>query len=150
MTGLLVSQHDFNLKQVLSTELTSYPPSMSNADGQMRVASGKSTLKNSLQAEVSERSTTIPTPIVMDVSALLWTIDWPLNRTVETFISGFKIWLTRQLVGADIHLCFDRYRDHSTKSTTRCARAATTRVHQLQLSTPLPARDAVLRETRNS
>ena len=85
----------------------------------------------------------------MDVSALLWTIDWPINGTVDTFISGFKIWLTRQLVGADIHLCFDRYRDYSTKSTTSSAGAATTRIHQLQLRTPLPARDAVLRDSAN-
>ena len=44
--GLLISQRDLDLHQVLSTELTAYPPSMFLADGQMRVATGKSTLKN--------------------------------------------------------------------------------------------------------
>ena len=86
---------------------------------------------------------------MINVSALLWTIDWPINGTFETFISGFKIWLTRQLVGADIYLCFDRYRDYSTKNTTRSARAATNRVHQLELRTPLPARDAILWDSAN-
>ena len=53
--GLLVSQRDLNLQQVLATELTAYPPSMFQADGEMRVATGKSTLKNSLKVEVSQR-----------------------------------------------------------------------------------------------
>ena len=54
-----------------------------------------------------------------------------------------------RLFGADVYLCFDRYRDYSTKSTTRSARAAATHVHQLDLRTPLPARDAVLKNSAN-
>lgn len=69
--GLLVSQRDLDLKRVLATELTAYPPSMFNADGQMRIATGKSTLKKILQVEVSERLTASPTAMVVDVSALL-------------------------------------------------------------------------------
>ena len=61
----------------------------------------------------------------------------------------FKEWLSVRLFGADVYLCFDRYRDYSTKSTTRSARAAATRVHQLDLRTPLPARDAVLKNSAN-
>ena len=71
--GLLVSQHDLDLQQVLATELTAYPPSMFQADGEMQVATGKSTLKNSLKVEVSQRLITSPTAIVIDVSAVLWT-----------------------------------------------------------------------------
>ena len=67
--GLLMSQRDLDLQQVLATELTAYPPSMIQADGEMRVATGKSTLKNSLKVEVSQRLITSPTAIVMDVSA---------------------------------------------------------------------------------
>ena len=149
MIGLLVSQRDLDLQQVLATELTAYPPSMSQADGEMRVATGKSTLKNSLKVEVSQRLIPSPTAIVMDVSAILWTVDWPTRGTVGTFISGFKAWLRVRLSEADVHLCFDRYRDYSTKSTTRSSRAAATRVHQLDLKTPLPARDAVLGNSAN-
>ena len=43
--GLLVSQRDLNFQEVLATELTAYPPSMFHADGQMRIAARKSTLK---------------------------------------------------------------------------------------------------------
>ena len=147
--GLLVSQRDLDLEQVLSTELTAYPPSMFQADGQMRVATGKATLKKNLQVEVSQRLTTSPTAMVIDVSALLWTLEWPSHRTVDTFISIFKVWLNAQLLEADVHLCFDRYFDYSTKSSTRSARANATRVHQLDRKTPLPARDAVLKNSAN-
>ena len=107
MIGLLVSQRDLDLQQVLATELTANPPSMFQADGEMRFATGKSTLKNSLKVEVSQRLNTSPTAIVMDVSAVLWTVDWPTHGTVSTFISGFKAWLRVRLSEADVHLCFD-------------------------------------------
>ena len=115
----------------------------------MRFATGKSTLKNSLKVEVSQRLITSPTAIVMDVSAVLWTVDWPTRGTVGTFISGFKAWLRVRLSEADVHLWFDWYRDYSAKSTNRSSRAAATRVLQLDLKTPLPARDAVLRNSAN-
>ena len=102
--GLLVSQHDLDLQQVLATELTAYPPSMFQADGEMQVASGKSILKNSLKVEVSQRLITSPTAIAMDVSAVLWTVDWPTHGTVGTFISGFKAWIRVRLSGAGVHL----------------------------------------------
>ena len=65
----------------------------------------------------------------MDVSAVIWTVDWPTHGTVGTFISGFKAWFRVRVSEADVHICFDRYRDYSTKSTTRSSRAAATRVH---------------------
>ena len=123
--GLLVGQRDLDLQQVLATELTAYPPSMFQADCEMRVA----TVKSKLKVEVSQRLITSQTAIIMDVSAVLWTVDWPTHGTVGTFISGFKAWLRVRLSEADVHLCFDRYRDYSTKSTTRSSRAAATRVH---------------------
>ena len=107
MIGLLVSQRDLDLQQVLATELTAYPPPMYQADGEMQVATGKSALKNSLKVEVSQRLITSPTAIVMDVSAVFWTVDWPTNGTVGTLISGFKAWLRVRLSEADVHLCFD-------------------------------------------
>ena len=111
MIGLPVSQRDLDLQQVLATELTAFPQSMFQADGDIQVATGKSTLKNSLKVEVSQRLITSPTTIVMDVSAVLWTVDWPTHGTVGTFISGFKAWLRVRLSEDDVHLCFDRYRD---------------------------------------
>jgi len=90
-----------------------------------------------------------PTAIVVDVSAVIWTLEWPAHGTVATFISGFKIWLSLQLSGADVYLCFDRYHDYPTKSSTRSARATNSRVHHLTLTTPLPARDTMLKNYTN-
>ncbi|KAG0729507.1 hypothetical protein GWK47_030173 [Chionoecetes opilio] len=87
--------------------------------------------------------------MVVDVSALLWTLEWPSQGTVDTFISVFKVWVNARLLEADVHLCFDRYFEYSTKSSTRSARANATRVHQLERKTPLPARDAVLKNSAN-
>ena len=137
--ALLVRVRALNFQEVLGTELTAYPPSMFHADGQMRVAAGKSTLKKNIQVEVSQCLNMSPTAIVVDVSAVIWTLEWPAHGTVATFISRFKIWLSLQLSGADVYLCFDRYHDYSTKSSTRSARATNSRVHHLTLTTPLPA-----------
>ena len=120
---------------------------MFDAEGQMRVAT-KSTLNKMFQVEVSQRLIISPTAIVMDVSAV-WTVDWPSHANVETFISGFKVSLSIRLLEADVHLCFDRYRDYSTKSSTRSARVINTFVHQFDLKTPLPARGAVLKNCAN-
>jgi len=85
MIGLLVSQRDLDLQQVTATEMTSYPPSTFHADGQMRVATGKFTLKKHIQVEASHRLTKSPTTINIDMSAVLWTVDWPAHGTVDTF-----------------------------------------------------------------
>ena len=90
--GLLVSQRDLDLQQVLATELAVYPPSMFQADGQMRVVTGKSMLKNNLQVEVSQRLLTCPTAIVVDVSAVLWTVHWPANGTVQRMALCEVVW----------------------------------------------------------
>ena len=149
VSGLLMSDRGLDLHQVLATELTAYPPSMFNSEGQMRIATGKSTLKKILQVEVPQCLITNPTAVVIDVSAVLWTIDWPAHGTIANFISGFKEWLSQQLSKSDVYLCFDRYFDFSTKSSTRAARAVTARVHQLDLKTPIPARAAVLTNSAN-
>ena len=147
--GLLVSQRDLDLQGVFATELTAYPPSMFNPDGTMRIATGKSTLKKNLQVEISQRNTLTPTAIVVDVSALLWTLVWPVQGTVETFITTFKIWLSERLTESDVYLCFDRYHDYSIKSSTRNSRGMTARVYKLTPQTTLPSRDAVLKNYMN-
>ena len=148
--GLLVSQRDLDLQQVLATELAAYLPSMFSSRWPDAGCYWKVHAKEQPPGgSVTALTDTCPTAIVVDVSAVLWTVHWPANGTVDTFISGFKEWLSVRLFGADVYLCFDRYRDYSTKSTIRSARAAATRVHQLDLRTPLPARDAVLKNSAN-
>ncbi|KAG0726524.1 hypothetical protein GWK47_036353 [Chionoecetes opilio] len=147
--GLLVSQRDLDLQGVFATELTAYPPSMFAPDGTMRIATGKATLKKNLQVEISQRNALTPTAIVVDVSALLWTVEWPVQGTVETFITTFKLWLSERLTESDVYLCFDRYHDYSIKSSTRNSRSMTARVYNLTLQTRLPSRDAILKNYKN-
>ena len=145
--GLMVSQRELDLKDVLGCELAAYPPSMFHPDGSMRIATGKACLKNILAVETSVRVWGQPSVIVVDVSAVLWTINWSTKGTVQTFVNEVKIWVANKLNSADVHLVFDRYYDYSTKSSTRVARAgktAASRVHKLSAKTPLPTRDAVL------
>ena len=147
--GLLVSQRDFDFQNVLVTEQAAYPPSMFHADGQIRSAAGKPTLKKSLKVEPLPSVTICPTAIVVDVSAVIWTLQWSVHGTVANFISGFKAWLAFKLSKADMYLCFDRYQEYSIKGSTRSARENSSRVHHLTLTTPLPARDNVLKNYKN-
>ena len=147
--GLLVSQRDMDLQDVFATELTAYPPSMFHPDGTIRIATGKATLKRNLQVEISQRNVLTPISIVVDVSALLWTLVWPVQGTVETFIATFKLWLSDKLTESDVYLCFDRYHDYSIKSSTRNSRGMKARVYKLTLQTPLPTRDAILKNYMN-
>ena len=152
--GLMVSQRELDLNDVIGCELAAYPPSMFHPDGSMRIATGKACLKNNLAVETSARVWGQPSVIVVDVyvSAVLWTINWPTKGTVHTFVNEFKIWVANKLNSADVHLVLDRYYDYSTKSSTRVARAGKTapsRVHKLSAKTPLPTRDAVLKCVAN-
>jgi len=73
--GLLVSQRYLSFQEVLATELTIYPPSIFHADGQMRVAAIKSTLKKNIQVDVSQRHTMSPTAIVYFVVYVFCYLD---------------------------------------------------------------------------
>ena len=65
-------------------------------------------------------------------------------------IPGFEESCSVRLFEADAHWsCFDRYDDYSTKSANRPTKNTATRVHQLDLKTPLPDRDAVLENYAN-
>ena len=75
--GLLASSREINFNYMLAFELAAYPPSMSNADGRMNVATSKSQLKHKLQVTISERNCPISDTMTYDVSALVWVITWP-------------------------------------------------------------------------
>ena len=86
VTGLLVSNRDFDLQKVLSSELAAYPPSMFHPNGSMRPETGKSILKKNFAVEMALRTWGAPAAVILDVSACLWTIDWPTKGSVQTFV----------------------------------------------------------------
>ena len=103
-------------------------------------ATGKASLKKCVGVETSARIWGEPSVIVVDVSAVLWTIHWPSQGTVLTFVESFKTWIANHLSSAEVHLILDRYYDFSTKSSTRAARigkVGNSRVYKLTAKSPL-------------
>ena len=146
--GLLISNRSLDFNVILASELSAYPPSMFDPTGNMRLAKSKSTLKKSLQVEIPTRAIESNVTVI-DGSAVLWTIDWPANGTVQSFIDRVKCYVAAKLKDHDVHLIFDRYYDYSTKSAARKDRSTCSRVHQLNRDFPLPPRDVVLSVTKN-
>ena len=55
--------------------------------GGMRIAAGKSALKNKLQLEMSTRFVPEPDITIIHGCAFLWIFYWPGNRTVKNFLA---------------------------------------------------------------
>ena len=147
--GLIVSQRELDLTDVVSCELAAYPPSMFNPDRSMYIATNKTCLKNSLTVETSVWVWGQPPVIVVDVSAVLWTLLWP-PKVLSKYLSILS-WFGLQTNNSDVHLVLDRYFDYTARSSTRVARASkkiATRVHKLGEKT-LPSRDVILKCVSN-
>ena len=120
--GLLASSRKINFNDVLAFELAAYPPSMFNADGNMIVATSKSTLKHKLQVTISERNCPISDTMLYDSSALLWVSTWPSGK-LRVYVDAFKAFVHQALRRANVILVFDRYFPNSIKTFTRTQRS---------------------------
>ncbi|XP_078661436.1 uncharacterized protein LOC144905583 [Branchiostoma floridae x Branchiostoma belcheri] len=140
----LQQSRDIDIKSVLAHELSPVPTSMFDDEGNMRIATTKSTLKKKLQVTVSQRLVEKPEVEILDGCALLWVIHWPNQGTVADFVNAFTKNVMERVANQDTYLIFDRY--FSIKSGTRAARAGEqgSRRHKLQLHTPLPPQKVVL------
>jgi hypothetical protein len=120
------SSQELNLEQVLSCELAAYPPSMFIPDGMMRIRKSKSIMKNLMHVTISGRiSSTLSLDIlVIDVSVLLWTLNWPQSHLpLKVFIDTFRAHVSNAHRKSDVTLVFDRCYPSSTKASTRLQRA---------------------------
>ena len=86
--GLLASGREIDLKDLFSHELAPVLAAMFNENG-MKICKTKSVLKRNLQVEMSNRKLH-PDATVIDGSALLWTINWPSEGTVNDFVTNVK------------------------------------------------------------
>ena len=86
--GLMASSREVKIDDVLTYELSAYPPSMFNPNGEMKIAKSKSTLKHVLQVTISKRTCLNADVIIYDVSALLWILAWP-NDKLQVYIDSF-------------------------------------------------------------
>ncbi len=122
--GLQASSREVDLESVLSYELAPVATSMFTDAGDLRIATSKSTMKKLLQVEISSRTAANSSSCtVIDGCALLWKPHWPANGKVKDFVESFKKHVSKLLLNGDVYLVFDRYREYSTKSVTRHARA---------------------------
>ena len=146
MIGLQASTRDVDVKRLFTYELSPVPTSMFSETGEMRIAKGKSTLKNVLKKEVSSRLLVKQVPtVIIDGSAILYIIHWPPSGTIAEYVTGFRKYIVRKLALHDVYLIFDRYQDYSTKGVTRSGRgSAHSRIHQLSLTMQLPPKKNIM------
>ena len=83
--GLFASSREINFNDVLAFELAAYPPSMFNVDGNMNVATSKSTLKHKLLVTISERNCPISDTMLYDLFAFSGLSPGRLVNCVSTW-----------------------------------------------------------------
>ena len=106
---------------------------MLNDTGGIRIAKAKSTLKNILQVEVSDRVAGGANVSVLDGWAILWVVPRPADGSVNDYIANFKYAIGKRLHIEDVYLIFDI--NYSTKSVTRGSReTGLSRIHHLQFN----------------
>eukprot|EP00794_Sanderia_malayensis_P004441 gene4441-5034_t len=67
--------------------------------GGMRLCKAKSDLKNRLAKEASSRcSASSVTSIVLDGSAILWVVRWPVKGVIADFVMNFKNYIEKRLL----------------------------------------------------
>ena len=99
-----------------------YASSLFDKDGNVRLDKSKSDLKHLLGVTINGRSFGTPTHIVIDVSAFLWTLKWPIKGKFSQVLHEIKRLLRDMLKLSDVHWIQDRYRDFSPKSACRISR----------------------------
>ena len=118
------SRETIDIRNLLSHELAPVPTSMFTDLGDMRIGKNKAQLKTQSQVELSTRKAFQEIQSrVFDGSAVLWVSHWPLNGKVRDYVANFRKYIEQKLEVSDVYLVFDRYREYSTKSTTRSGRA---------------------------
>ena len=81
------------------------PISMFDDNGDMRIIKSKSVLKHKLQVSHSTRSSQ-PQVVIIDRSAILWVINWPINGNVQDLVNGYINYFMKLLNECDVYLVF--------------------------------------------
>ena len=143
------SGREIVLDDILPYELAQVPTSMFKATGEPRIAKNKAQLKQSLKKKCSARQLSGRTgSVVIDGSAILYTISWPKHGLVKDFVEQFRKYVERKLKDF-VYLVFDRYGDFSTciKCLTRADRGKCVKrakAYQLSNAMKLPNKEDIL------
>ena len=97
--GLQVSGRDIDVKDVLGNEIAPVPTSMFDDTGDMRIAKSKSTLRKILQVEVSDRDAGGANVSVLDGSAIVWVVPWPVPWVCQGLYSELQICHRKKVTG---------------------------------------------------
>lgn len=149
--GVQCSGRSLDSNELLSHELAPYPASMFDPNGHMREAKNKASLKNAIKAEIPSRHVDEGIEAsFLDGCAVLWVVPWPTAGTIQDYLDNFRGYIRIHLRKSDVYLVFDRYKDGSTKESTRHERdKGASRVYTLRNTTRLPQQKVVLTVTDN-
>ena len=146
----LIGLKQIDLETALKYELAPVPTAMFEDDGNMRYPKSKSVLKTTLEVETSTCSIPAPDTLVIDGSAIFWTLAWPKEGTVTDLMELMYDYIESKLISQDVYFVFDRYFLYSIKGSTRENRVENRTNHQyFSLSAPLPPRDKPLSSSLN-
>ena len=98
----LVSTQPVDLQDLFNYELAPLPTSMFDDNGNMRISTSKSVLKNKLQVAQSTRALVKPNVIIIAGCAILWCLHWPSNATIQDYVDSFWHYLSRRLNRCDV------------------------------------------------
>ena len=84
----MMNSRDLDFKSVSQYELACVSTALFNENGNMRITKTKSTLKNKLKVEKSNRNLQKPDMYLIDGWAIFWVIHWPSRGTVQDYVDG--------------------------------------------------------------
>ena len=141
----LTSTRMLNLENLFQDKLAPIPTSVFSDNGKMCLAMTNVALKRKLQCEHSARACQQQSLEIIYGCAVLWTIDWPSQGTVQTYFEGFLRYIINKFRSSDVYLILQYQSNSRSTGTTENA----TRQHQLRPETPLRAQNVVLIVTQN-
>ncbi|PIK51925.1 hypothetical protein BSL78_11180 [Apostichopus japonicus] len=145
--GLQSGPRSLDANSIMAHELSPYPTSMFDADGQMREAKTKASLKNAMKVEVSSRNAeTGVEASFLDGCAILWVVPWPTSGTVQDYHDRFRSYIQGRMKKTDVYLVFDR--QHKGQHKARTGQTSKQGVYSA-MHTRLPPQKVMLTVTRN-
>ena len=139
------------MKDILKYELSPVPTAMFKDSGDMRTSQRKSDLKNTINELVNDaRTEEVPSVVIIDGCAYLWSTQWLTKGTINDFISNYATRILNLLKESDVYLVLDRYFKFSIKDVTRGERGKSSlRAYNINLSMPLPSQSDMLNHIEN-